>query len=59
MLQKLDMAKDTFSAVLMITSPDTPDKEVHAFEKELCKIADMDTGKVGDEDLLEALLHKC
>ena len=59
MLQKLDMAKDTFSAVLMIASPDTPDKEVHAFEKELCKIADMDTGEVGDEDLLEALLHKC
>ena len=43
----------------MIASPDTPDKEIHAFEKELRKIADMDTGEVGDEDLLEAMPFFC
>jgi hypothetical protein len=53
MLQKLEMARETFSAVLMIASPNTPDKEVHAFEKE---IADME---VGDEDLLEAMPFSC
>jgi hypothetical protein len=59
MLQKLDVAKETFSAILMITSPDSTEKEVCAFEKELRKIADIETGEVGDEDLLEATPFSC
>ena len=53
------MAKETFSAILMLTLPDNTDKEVHAFEKELRKIAAIDTGKVGDEDLLKAMPFSC
>ena len=34
-------------------------EEVHAFEKELCKIADMDTGEVEDKDLLKAMPFSC
>ena len=59
MLQKLDMAKGTFSAILMLTLPDNTDKEVHAFKKELGKIAAINTGEVGDEDLLEAIPFSC
>ena len=36
MLQNLDNAKETFSAILMLDSADvTVEKEVHAFEREL------------------------
>ena len=59
MLQKLDIANETFSAILVITSPNNQDKEVHAFEKELRKIADIQTDEVGEEILLESLPFSC
>ena len=38
MLQKVGMAKETFSAIVAITAPSITDKEVHIFEAELRKI---------------------
>ena len=59
MLQKLDAAKEIFSAILMITSPNVPDKEVHAFENKLRKIADIQTDEVAEEDLLDSTPFSC
>ena len=59
MLQNLDMAKATFSAILIITSPDITEIEVHAFEKELRKITGIDSDKVDEIDLLEASPFSC
>ena len=59
MLQTLDKAKETFSAILMIASPDRPDYEVHAFEKELRKIAAITDGEVNEEQLLECTPFSC
>lgn len=46
MLQNLDQSKETFSAILMITSKDKEKMEIHAFERELRNIADITDDKI-------------
>ena len=59
MLQKVDMAKETLSAIVVITTPSIADKEVHIFEAELRKIVDADSVEVTEEELLESCPFSC
>ena len=59
MLQNLDDSKETFSAILMISSEDKEKTEVHAFERELRNIANIKAGDITEENLLEATKFSC
>ena len=53
------MAKETFSAILMITSPDISEKEVQTFKTELRTITNIDAHEINEEDSLETAPFNC
>ena len=58
MLQNLDNARETFLAILMITTP-SGHREVHAFEKELRTITGIQDRDINDEELLDSTPFSC